>query len=107
MLNEEHKQFNISVGQKIKSRRLYLKKTQTWLAKKIGVTFQQVQKYEKGFNGTNTFNLKQIADKLKVSILYFYLDDVSTSCVMDVTRMQKPLVLTEEMEVKDDQSSSR
>ena len=34
MLNEETKQFNISVGQKIKSRRLELKKTQTWLAKK-------------------------------------------------------------------------
>ena len=107
MLNEEHKQFNLSVGQKIKSRRLELKKTQSWLAKKIGVTFQQVQKYEKGSNGTNPFNLKQIADTLKVSILYFYLDGVSTSCVMDVTRMQKPLVLTEEMEVKDDQSSSR
>ena len=43
MLNEEHKQFNLSVGQKIKSRRLELKKTQSWLAKKIGVTFQQVQ----------------------------------------------------------------
>jgi len=107
MLNENVRQFNLSVGKKIKSRRLELKKTQTWLAKKIGVTFQQVQKYEKGNNGTNPFNLKQIADKLKVSILYFYLDGASTSCVMDISRMQKPLVLTEEMEITNDQSSSR
>ena len=74
-----------------------------------GLVFYVNAAYKKSYpgTGTNTFNLKQIADKLKVSILYFYLDDVSTSCVMDVTRMQKPLVLTEEMEVKDDQSSSR
>ena len=107
MLNEEHKQFNLSVGQKIKSRRLELKKTQSWLAKKIGVTFQQVQKYEKGSNGTNPFNLKQIANTLKVSILYFYLDGVSTSCVMDVSRTEEPLILTKEMEIENDQSSSR
>jgi len=94
MLNEEHKQFNLSVGQKIKSRRLELKKTQTWLAKKIGVTFQQVQKYEKGSNGTNLFNLKQMADALKVSVLYFFVEE-------------KPLLLTKEMEITNDQSASR
>ena len=94
MLNEEHKQFNISVGQKIKSRRLELKKTQTWLAKKIGVTFQQVQKYEKGSNGTNLFNLKQIADAFQVSVLYFFVEE-------------KPLLLTKEMEITNDQSASR
>ena len=94
MLNAETKQFNISVGQKIKSRRLELKKTQSWLAKKIGVTFQQVQKYEKGSNGTNLFNLKQIADALQVSVLYFFIEE-------------KPLLLTKEMEITNDQSASR
>ena len=94
MLNEEPKQFNLSVGQKIKSRRLELKKTQTWLAKKIGVTFQQVQKYEKGSNGTNLFNLKQIADAFQVSVLYFFVEE-------------KPLLLTKEMEITNDQSASR
>tara|TARA_Y100000004_G_scaffold185022_1_gene234684 strand:- start:952 stop:1275 length:324 start_codon:yes stop_codon:yes gene_type:complete len=107
MLNEDVRQFNLSVGKKIKTRRLELKKTQSWLAKKIGVTFQQVQKYEKGTNGTNPYNLKQIADTLKVSILYFYLDGVSTSCVMDVSRTEEPLILTKEMEIENDQSSSR
>ena len=93
MLNKETKQFNIFVGQKIKSRRLELKKTQSWLAKKIGVTFQQVQKYEKGSNGTNLFNLKQIADALQVSVLYFFVEE-------------KPLLLTKEMEITNDQSAS-
>ena len=94
MLNKETKQFNIFVGQKIKSRRLELKKTQSWLAKKIGVTFQQVQKYEKGSNGTNLFNLKQIADALQVSVLYFFIEE-------------KPLLLTKEMEITNDQTASR
>lgn len=79
---------------KIKARRLELKKTQTWLAKKIGVTFQQVQKYEKGSNGTNLFNLKQMADALQVSVLYFFVEE-------------KPLLLTKEMEITNDQSASR
>ena len=93
MLNEDVRQFNLSVGKKIKTRRLELKKTQSWLAKKIGVTFQQVQKYEKGSNGTNLFNLKQIADALKVSVLYFFVEE-------------KPLLLTKEMEITNDQSAS-
>ena len=96
MLNEDVRQFNLSVGKKIKARRLELKKTQTWLAKKIGVTFQQVQKYEKGSNGTNLFNLKQMADALQVSVLYFFIE-------------KKPLLLTKEeaMEITNDQSASR
>ena len=94
MLNEDVRQFNLSVGKKIKTRRLELKKTQSWLAKKIGVTFQQVQKYEKGSNGTNPFNLKQIADALQVSVLYFFAEE-------------KPLLLTKEMEITNDQSASR
>ena len=93
MLNEDVRQFNLSVGKKIKTRRLELKKTQSWLAQKIGVTFQQVQKYEKGSNGTNLFNLKQIADALQVSVLYFFVEE-------------KPLLLTKEMEITNDQSAS-
>ena len=56
--------------------------------------FQQVQKYEKGSNGTNLFNLKQIADALQVSVLYFFVEE-------------KPLLLTKEMEITNDQSASR
>ena len=110
-MTEDNIIFNQSLGKKIKSRRLELKKTQTWLAKKLGVTFQQIQKYEKGVNGTNPYNLLKIANALRVSILYFYLD-VSTSCRIDPTvhvdknASIEPLILTKEMEVTDDQSAS-
>ena len=92
-MEDDKKNFNKFIGARIKKRRLELKKTQTWLAKRLGITFQQVQKYEKGSNGTNLFNLKQIADALKVSVLYFFIEE-------------KPLLLTKEMEITNDQSAS-
>ena len=42
--------------------------TQTELAKRIFVTFQQVQKYEKGVNGTSSYRILQIAEALNVSV---------------------------------------
>ena len=46
------------LGKKYKRRRLQIKKTQTYIGKKIGVTFQQVQKYEKGTNAINTLRIE-------------------------------------------------
>ena len=43
--------FNKHLGNKLKLRRLALGLTQTKVAKAINVTFQQIQKYEKGTNG--------------------------------------------------------
>ena len=42
--------------------------TQTELANRIFVTFQQVQKYEKGMNGTSSYRLLQIAEALGVRV---------------------------------------
>ena len=42
--------------------------TQTVLANRIFVTFQQVQKYEKGMNGTSSYRLLQIAEALGVRV---------------------------------------
>jgi len=42
--------------------------TQTELAKRILVTFQQVQKYEKGANGTSSYRLLQISEALDVKV---------------------------------------
>ena len=63
--------FNQIVGLQIRKIRLMRKKTQTKLAKKISVTFQQIQKYEKGLNACSYMNLKMIAEYLNVSIDYF------------------------------------
>ena len=64
--------FNFSVGQKIRQKRLEHKLTQGQLADKCGITFQQIQKYEKGTNGCSAFRIKEIADHLKVNVIYFF-----------------------------------
>ena len=64
--------FNCACGKKIRSRRLTLGLTQSKLAESVGVTFQQIQKYEKGTNGVSAERLGQIATALKVNVLYFY-----------------------------------
>jgi transcriptional regulator with XRE-family HTH domain len=46
--------------------------SQTKLADAIGITFQQVQKYEKGTNRMGSSRLQQVADVLKVSISFFF-----------------------------------
>jgi transcriptional regulator with XRE-family HTH domain len=64
--------FNLSVGQKIKQKRLEHKLTQSQLANKCKITFQQIQKYEKGTNGCSAFRIYQLADHLKVNVVYFF-----------------------------------
>ena len=66
--------FNKHLGNKLKLRRLALGLTQTKVAKAINVTFQQIQKYEKGTNGVSSLRLLQLSNYLKVPINYFYED---------------------------------
>ena len=69
---EEH--FNVHLGKKLRMRRLSLGLTQTKVANAINVTFQQIQKYEKGTNGVSSSRLMQLASFLKVPVNYFYED---------------------------------
>jgi transcriptional regulator with XRE-family HTH domain len=62
------------LGNKLKLRRLALGLTQTKVAKAINVTFQQIQKYEKGTNGVSSIRLLQLSNYLKVHINYFFED---------------------------------
>ena len=55
-------------------RRLSLGLTQTKVAQAINVTFQQIQKYEKGTNGVSSNRLMQLSQFLKVPIIYFFED---------------------------------
>jgi len=64
--------FNKHLGSKLKLRRLTLGLTQTKVAKAINVTFQQIQKYEKGTNGVSSIRLLQLSNYLKVPISYFF-----------------------------------
>ena len=80
--------FNKHLGNKLKLRRLALGLTQTKVAKAINVTFQQIQKYEKGTNGVSSNRLMQLSQFLKVPIIYFFEDfrdfkDLNQSDIQD------------------------
>ena len=66
--------FNQHLGSKLRMRRLALGLTQTKVAQAINVTFQQIQKYEKGTNGVSSIRLLQLSNYLKVPINYFFED---------------------------------
>jgi|SRR2546423_1548828 len=60
------------VGRRVRSRRLECRLSQTELADRIGVTFQQVQKYEKGVNRIGAGRLQRISEALDVPISFFF-----------------------------------
>ena len=60
------------VGARIRMRRQLLGMSQERLAEQIGVTFQQVQKYEKGINRIGASRLQRIADVLHTSVSFFF-----------------------------------
>jgi len=64
--------FNRHLGSKLRMRRLALGLTQTKVAQAINVTFQQIQKYEKGTNGISSLRIMQLANFLKVPVVYFF-----------------------------------
>jgi transcriptional regulator with XRE-family HTH domain len=66
--------FNRHLGAKLRMRRLSLGLTQTKVAQAINVTFQQIQKYEKGTNGISSLRIMQLANFLKVKITFFFED---------------------------------
>ena len=71
--------FNRHLGSKLRMRRLALGLTQTKVAQAINVTFQQIQKYEKGTNGISSLRIMQLANFLKVPVVYFFEDYPSYS----------------------------
>ena len=66
--------FDVKLGAKVRDLRTARGLTQAGLADKSGVTFQQIQKYERGVNRIAVARLQQIADALGVSPAYFFAD---------------------------------
>ena len=77
--------FNVHLGKKLRMRRLSLGLTQTKVAQAINVTFQQIQKYEKGTNGVSSSRLMQLAVFLKVPVNYFYEDYIDNNKSSETT----------------------
>jgi len=65
---------DVHVGARVRTRRLLIGMNQETLARALGLTFQQVQKYEGGANRVSASRLSQIAEILGVSISYFFND---------------------------------
>jgi transcriptional regulator with XRE-family HTH domain len=60
------------VGQRVRMRRLMLGMSQTTLGDALGLTFQQVQKYEKGSNRISASRLQRSSEILQVPIAFFF-----------------------------------
>ena len=65
---------DVHVGKRIRMRRLFLGMNQEKLADALGLTFQQVQKYEGGANRVSASRLSAMADILGVPISFFFGD---------------------------------
>ena len=63
---------DVHVGLQVRLRRKELKISQEKLAETLGLTFQQVQKYERGANRISASKLYEIARTLRVSIAWFF-----------------------------------
>jgi transcriptional regulator with XRE-family HTH domain len=63
---------DIHVGSRVRLRRMMLGMSQEKLGENLGITFQQIQKYEKGTNRIGASRLHHIADVLTVPISFFY-----------------------------------
>jgi transcriptional regulator with XRE-family HTH domain len=67
---------DIEVGHRIRIERLARGLSQTALANQLGVTFQQVQKYEKGVNRVGAGRLTKIAEVLGIEVSTFFGKDM-------------------------------
>jgi transcriptional regulator with XRE-family HTH domain len=125
--NSQEKIMNLKlqIASMLVAHRCANKKTQTQVAKMLNVTFQQVQKYEHMINKITSEKLLQFCISLNVRLQSFQdgdpyqvLEGAEISIIEKEKAMQriekltydadlKPLLLTKEMEITNDQSSSR
>jgi transcriptional regulator with XRE-family HTH domain len=60
------------VGARVRMRRMLIGMSQEKLGESLGLTFQQVQKYEKGTNRISASRLQQISETLNIPLAYFF-----------------------------------
>lgn len=65
---------DIHVGSRVKFRRMILGMSQETLGKSLGLTFQQIQKYEKGVNRIGASRMFELSRLLDVPVQFFYDD---------------------------------
>lgn len=65
-------QVDVHVGKRVRHRRWLVGMTQQQLAEKVGIKFQQIQKYETGANRISASRLWDIAEALEVPVSFFF-----------------------------------
>lgn len=85
---------DVLVGSRIRMRRMELGLSQEHLGKSIGLTFQQVQKYEKGANRVGGSRLVQIADVLGVPPAFFFQEVGSPAVLANDDDMSAVMAFT-------------
>jgi transcriptional regulator with XRE-family HTH domain len=102
---------DVHVGNRIRLRRTLLGTSQVALAEAIGLTFQQVQKYEKGVNRVSSSRLVDIASALDVDVSHFFQEmarDVqnqtpsmlmSAKALPEIDQEKDPMVRRETLEL--------
>ena len=81
---------DVHVGSRVRLRRMMLGMSQECLGEHLGITFQQVQKYEKGTNHIGASRLQAIARVLSVPVAFFFEDapgggKIESAPMVDVT----------------------
>ena len=74
MANKQPNAFDVHIGKRIRTARILIGMSQERLGALLGVTFQQIQKYERGFNRIGAGRLYDVAAILNVPIGFFYQD---------------------------------
>ena len=72
MPRTKHHSTDSYIGARVRMRRLMLNMSQEKLSSRLGVTFQQIQKYEKGTNRISAGRLLELAIALRVPVSFFY-----------------------------------
>jgi len=91
--NKQPNAFDVHIGKRIRTARILIGMSQERLGALLGVTFQQIQKYERGFNRIGAGRLYDVAAILNVPVGFFYQD-------LDHTVVEPPRPAAEPSAVK-------
>ena len=93
--NEMKHPVDVHVGKRVRHRRWMVGMTQQQLADKVGIKFQQIQKYETGMNRVSASRLWDIADAMGVTIAFFF-EGLSESTAADAAAATGDLMADKE-----------
>lgn len=81
---------NKDIGQKLRNMRRYLGLTQMELAEKVGISFQQIQKYEKGITNISVERLRQVSEALGTAMNVFLEPEAEVSKIAEPIKPYGP-----------------